>query len=82
MHDIFAHSLGADGVKEILHGNSERKQVIKFANYTRNRGRVCLFFQNETTYDFSHVKCIVRVSTSFAALLLAVRTSTSRSLRR
>ena len=32
MPDIFAHPLGTDGIKEISRGNSEGKQVIKFAN--------------------------------------------------
>ena len=40
-----------------------------------------MFLFSKRVDDFSHLTCIVRVSTSFAALLLAVRTSTSRSLR-
>ena len=46
----------------------EVKQVIKFGS-TSNRGRVCLFSQNET-------KCTARVSTGFTSLLHAVRIST------
>ena len=37
-----------DGIKAMSRGISGGKQVIKFAN-TSNRGRVCLFYQNETT---------------------------------
>ena len=48
MPDIFAHPLGADGIKEISRGNSEGKQVINLLT-TRNGGRVCLFSQNEST---------------------------------
>ena len=80
MPDIFAHPLGANGIKEISRGNSEGKlQVIKFANYAKSRSSLFIFSKRDD--DFSHVECIARVSTSFAALLLAVRTSTSRSLR-
>ena len=37
-----------DGIKAMSRGISGGKQVIKFAN-TSNRGRVCIFYQNETT---------------------------------
>ena len=36
-----------DGIKAMLRGIPRGKQVIKFAN-TSNRGRVCVFCQNET----------------------------------
>ena len=49
-------------------GISAGKQGIKDAN-TSKCGRVCLFSQN-------NAKCTVRVSTIFASLLFAVRTST------
>ena len=41
-----------DGLKPMSRGISGGKQVIKFAN-TSNRGRVCLFYQNETTISLS-----------------------------
>ena len=47
----------------------------EFAN-TSNRGRVCLFYRNETMIT-SLAICTVRVSTSFTSLLPAVRTSTA-----
>ena len=37
-----------DGIKAMSPGISGGKQKIKFTN-TRNRGRLCLFYQNETT---------------------------------
>ena len=37
-----------DGLKPMSRCISGGKQVIKFAN-TSNRGRVCLFYQNEAT---------------------------------
>ena len=39
---------GIEGIKAMSRGISGGKQVIKFVN-TSNRGRVCLFYQNETT---------------------------------
>ena len=39
---------GIEGIKAMSRGISGSKQVIKFVN-TSNRGRVCLFYQNETT---------------------------------
>ena len=47
----------------------------EFAN-TSNRGRVCLFYRNETTIT-SLAICTVRVSTSFTLLLPEVRKSTA-----
>lgn len=58
MPDIFAHPLGADGIKEISRGNSEGKQVIKFANYAKSRSSLFIF--SKRVDDFSHAKSIVR----------------------
>ena len=55
-------------------GFSGGKQMIKAAN-ARNRGRVCLCYQNMTTIQFSSEQPF-RVSTRFTTLLFAVRTST------
>ena len=59
-----------DGIKAMSRGISGGKQVIKFAN-TGNRGRVCLFYQNETT-----IFIVMRVFARFTSLLFAIRTST------
>ena len=50
--------------------------MIRLANTlnTRNCGRVCLFYQKETTI-YSHAKRKVRVLRRFTQLLVAVRTS-------
>ena len=50
--------LGIDGVNVMSRGFSRGKQLIKFAN-TSNRGRVCLFSQNELT--ISVIKWTVRL---------------------
>ena len=39
-------------MKAVSHGISGGKQVMKLTGNTSNRGRVCLFFQNETTMLF------------------------------
>ena len=44
MPDIFAHPLGANGIKEISRGNSEGKlQVIKFVNHAKSRSSFFIF---------------------------------------
>ena len=48
MPDIFAHPLGANGIKEISRGNSEGKlQVIKFANYAKSRSSFFIFSKRD-----------------------------------
>ena len=50
---------------------SGSKQATKFVN-TRNRGRVRYSLKTRQRFT-SHAKCIVRIATNFASLLLAVR---------
>ena len=55
-------------------GISGGEQVIKFAN-TSDRGQVCLYYQNETTFH-SHSKC---TCARFTSSLFDMRISTVAS---